>query len=90
MESIKAGKIFVAVDDDGTGVFGVRVPDIPNCFSAGINLEEALVNITEAIQSHLELSPEEYPYQVTPLSALSVDVNYSGCDFHEVSLCLPF
>ncbi|MGS5829379.1 type II toxin-antitoxin system HicB family antitoxin, partial [Acinetobacter baumannii] len=35
--------------------FGVIVPDIPGCFSAGDTLDEAIRNVKEAISIHLEL-----------------------------------
>lgn len=35
--------------------FGVIVPDIPGCFSAGDTLDEAIRNAKEAISIHLEL-----------------------------------
>lgn len=34
--------------------FGVTVPDIPGCFSAGETLDEAIENAHEAIAFHLE------------------------------------
>ncbi len=34
--------------------FGVIVPDLPGCFSAGDTFEEALENAQEAIELHLE------------------------------------
>ena len=34
--------------------YGVVVPDLPGCFSAGDTLEEALVNAQEGILLHLE------------------------------------
>lgn len=34
--------------------FGVVVPDIPGCFSAGDTLDEAIANAREAIEFHLE------------------------------------
>lgn len=37
-----------------TTAFGVVVPDIPGCFSAGDTLDEALSNAKEAIDFHLE------------------------------------
>nr|WP_257215380.1 type II toxin-antitoxin system HicB family antitoxin [Pusillimonas noertemannii] len=39
--------------DDGTR-YGVSVPDLPGCFSAGDTLEEALEQVKEAIDLHLE------------------------------------
>ncbi len=34
--------------------FGVMVPDIPGCYSAGETYDEALNNAREAIECHLE------------------------------------
>jgi predicted RNase H-like HicB family nuclease len=42
-----------------TEAFGVIVPDIPGCFSAGDTFEEALDNIKEAIAGHLEILAED-------------------------------
>lgn len=39
---------------DDQHAFGVVVPDIPGCFSAGDTLDEALANAREAIEFHLE------------------------------------
>jgi len=34
--------------------YGVTVPDLPGCFSAGETLDEALTQVVEAIECHLE------------------------------------
>jgi len=39
--------------------YGVIVPDIPGCFSAGDTFEEALENVKEAIAGHLEILAED-------------------------------
>lgn len=39
--------------DDGVR-YGVTVPDLPGCFSAGDTFDEALVSVVEAINLHLE------------------------------------
>ncbi|HHW4679550.1 MAG TPA: type II toxin-antitoxin system HicB family antitoxin [Xylella sp.] len=39
--------------DNGTR-YGVTVPDLPGCYSAGDGLEDALASIKEAIELHLE------------------------------------
>ena len=39
--------------------FGVVVPDIPGCLSAGDTLEEAYANAKEAIEAHLETLLDE-------------------------------
>jgi len=35
--------------------YGVVVPDIPGCFSAGDTFEDAVINAREAIEGHLEV-----------------------------------
>ncbi len=44
--------------DDGVR-FGVTVPDLPGCFSAGEPFDEALDSVLEAIDLHLEGVVEE-------------------------------
>jgi len=44
----------VVVHKDPDSDYGVTVPDIPGCFSAGETLDEALQKIVEAIECHLE------------------------------------
>jgi predicted RNase H-like HicB family nuclease len=44
----------VVIHKDKTSDYGVTVPDLPGCFSAGDTLEEALTNAVEAIECHLE------------------------------------
>jgi len=39
--------------------YGVTVPDLPGCVSAGDTLEEALTNAGEAILGHLEVMVED-------------------------------
>ncbi len=39
---------------DKRHAFGVAVPDLPGCFSAGDTLDEALVNVREAMELWLE------------------------------------
>ena len=47
---------------DKKHAYGVAVPDLPGCFSAGDTLDEALVNVKEAILLHLEgLLDEKQP-----------------------------
>ena len=50
--------------DDGQH-YGVTVPDMPGCFSAGDGLDDALLSVQEAIDLHLEGVIEEgYPVPV--------------------------
>lgn len=44
---------------DADHAFGVVVPDIPGCFSAGDTFEDAVIQAREAIEGHLELLCED-------------------------------
>jgi predicted RNase H-like HicB family nuclease len=44
--------IFIHKDKDSD--YGVIVPDLPGCFSAGATIEEAIQNAHEAIECHLQ------------------------------------
>lgn len=51
--------------DDGVR-FGVTVPDLPGCFSAGDTFDEALDSVVEAIDLHLEGLTEDGQDTPTP------------------------
>jgi predicted RNase H-like HicB family nuclease len=60
--------------------FGVVVPDLPGCFSAGDTVEEAFDNVREAITTHCEILSEngkEIP-DPKPMSAWQTDREYRG------------
>lgn len=44
----------VVIHKDPESDYGVTVPDLPGCFSAGATLDEALQEAVEAIETHLE------------------------------------
>ncbi|WP_131795882.1 type II toxin-antitoxin system HicB family antitoxin [Fluoribacter gormanii] len=44
----------VVIHKDEHSDFGVIIPDIPGCYSAGSTYDEALTNTIEAIECHLE------------------------------------
>ncbi len=44
----------IAIHKDKKSDFGVTVPDLPGCFSAGSTMEEAIENAKEAILCHVE------------------------------------
>ncbi len=63
-----------------TTAYGVVVPDLPGCFSAGETLDEAVTNTTEAIELHIEAllaSGEPIPAART-LSAHQKNPDYAG------------
>jgi len=70
----------VVIHKDSNSDYGVTVPDLPGCFSAGATLDEALQQVTEAIECHLEgmlMDGESIP---TPHSVeyYASDPNYAG------------
>jgi predicted RNase H-like HicB family nuclease len=44
----------IVIHKDFDSDYGVTVPDLPGCFSAGNDLDQALENAKEAIECHLE------------------------------------
>ncbi|MCB0216072.1 MAG: type II toxin-antitoxin system HicB family antitoxin [Caldilineae bacterium] len=44
----------IVIHKDPDSDHGVTVPDLPGCFSAGSTMDEALTNVVEAIELHLE------------------------------------
>src|SRR5512143_2695807 len=52
MEAVMLFPIFIFKDK--TSDYGVTVPGLPGCFSAGRTIEEAMENAREAIELHLE------------------------------------
>ena len=49
----------IVIHKDKASDYGVTVPDLPGCFSAGRTLEEAIAAAKEAIGLHLEGLMEE-------------------------------
>jgi len=45
----------VVIHKDKQSDYGVTVPDLPGCFSAGETMESALSNVVEAIECHLDV-----------------------------------
>jgi predicted RNase H-like HicB family nuclease len=48
-------KIHVIVEKDEAGYYVAEVPALPGCLSQGKTYEEAILNITEAIEGWLEV-----------------------------------
>jgi predicted RNase H-like HicB family nuclease len=44
----------VVIHKDADSDYGVIVPDLPGCFSAGESIEEAIACVAEAIECHIE------------------------------------
>ena len=68
----------VVIHKDANSDYGVTVPDLPGCFSAGESMDEAMTNAVEAIELHLEgmlLDGEPLPLPQ------SVDVHQQNSDY---------
>ena len=48
-------KLHVIVEKDESGYYVAEVPALPGCLSQGKTYEEAILNITEAIEGWLEV-----------------------------------
>lgn len=75
--------IFIHKDENSD--YGVIVPDLPGCFSAGSSMEEAIQNAHEAIECHLEgllLDNEPVPLKK------SVELHLENPDFQGGVLAL--
>lgn len=61
---------FIIAIETGTSktAYGVAVPDLPGCFSAGDTIEEAFDNAREAIEAHCEMLSEDRKAIPTPKS----------------------
>jgi len=65
---------------DETHAFGVAVPDIEGCYSAGDTLADALQQAKFAIETHLELLAEDgkLPPEATPVDVYYDDKAFDG------------
>jgi predicted RNase H-like HicB family nuclease len=74
-------KFLIAIEPfTDTDAFGVVVPDLPGCFSAGDTLEEAFDNAREAIDAHLEAIAEDGGTIPTPapMQVHQQDAGFAG------------
>ncbi|TVR61312.1 MAG: ribbon-helix-helix protein, CopG family [Spirochaetaceae bacterium] len=74
-------KYAVFLEKDTTSDYGVTVPDLPGCFSAGSSIEEAFEGAEEAILTHIEglmLDNENIPQpsKIDELKELYQNQNY--------------
>ena len=71
-----------------TTAFGVVVPDLPGCFSAGDTLDEAMTAVEEAAAAWVDCALDQGLPIPTPssLEALRCDERYTGWIFGVVTL----
>jgi predicted RNase H-like HicB family nuclease len=74
-------KFIIAIESGTqTTAWGVTVPDLPGCFSAGDTLDEAMENAREAIDQHVGIMIED-GVDIPPsrsLTTLQADPEYAG------------
>lgn len=70
----------IVVHKDETSGYGVSVPDLPGCFSAGDSLDDAIESAHEAIACHLEglLMDGEMVPERAPLETHQANRAYKG------------
>lgn len=95
----------IVIHKDLDTAYGVTVPDLPGCFSAGDTMEEAVKNAVEAIECHVEgllLDDEDLPiaqnmeeyisqpdYQGGTWALVEVDLSKLGGKIQRVNITLP-
>lgn len=68
----------VVIHKDPESDYGITVPDLPGCFSAGETVDEALDNAVKAIECHVEgllIDEEDIP------SSTGIEVHKNNPDF---------
>ncbi len=70
----------IVIHKDKKSDYGVTVPDLPGCFSAGSTMDEALAMAREAVELHIEgLIEEGMPIpDPTPIERLQRISDYTG------------
>jgi len=73
---------------DEQHAWGVEVPDIPGCFSAGESLDDAMAMAREAIEGHLELLAEdgEPIPEARSVTTHAANPEYVGCTWAVVDI----
>ncbi|WP_019505230.1 type II toxin-antitoxin system HicB family antitoxin [Pleurocapsa sp. PCC 7319] len=95
----------IVIHKDLDTAYGVTVPDLPGCFSAGDTMEEAVKNAVEAIECHVEgilIDNEDLPipqnmeqhiyqpeYQGGTWALVEVDLSKLGGKTQRVNITLP-
>ncbi len=79
--------IAISMGDDEQA-WGVEVPDVPGCFSAGEDLEDAITMVQQVIEGHFEMLVEYgAPFPSASSVALhAADPKYAGCTWALVEI----
>ena len=65
-------KLHVIVEKDENGYYVAEVPALPGCLSQGKTYEEAIANITEAIEGWLEVMESRQSFDTSKLVEIAV------------------
>ena len=78
----------VIIHKDHDSDYGVTVPDLPGCFSAGDSLADALTQVREAIELHLEdmLADGDAVPTMSDLEGLQEQGEHDGGVWHLVEI----
>lgn len=95
----------IVIHKDPETSYGVTVPDLPGCFSAGDTMEQAMKNAIEAIECHVEgilLDNEDLPsaksienyncledYQGGTWALVEVDLSKLGGKTERINISMP-
>jgi predicted RNase H-like HicB family nuclease len=73
---------------DEQHAWSVEVPDIPGCFSAGGDLDDAMAMAKEAIEDHLELLAEDGAAIPTAhkVTVHSAKPEFAGCTWAVIDI----
>jgi predicted RNase H-like HicB family nuclease len=79
--------IAISMGDD-KHAWGVEVPDVPGCFSAGEDLDDAITMAREAIEGHIEtLAGDGLPIpSANNLTVHAANPKYAGCTWALVEI----
>ena len=87
-------KYSIRILNNGDGSFSVEVPKLPGCYSTGLNKEECISHIIEAIELHLEgmkkVPPEDPVPAIEVVHGLPAVEDYlislpEACKFLDIS-----
>jgi len=98
-------KFPILIEKDEDSDYGVIVPDLPGCYSAGTTYEDAMMNAEEAILTHLEgmmmdSDPIPMPSSIQHLqdkigsgegvwALVSVNINQLSKEIKRINITLP-